>query len=310
MNCSFCGGEVVVTRSRIGPREEFVKQTCKACKGVSQQRHLLPVAPDERQPNGVDFMVRSRYGFLPTSVWHEDKNSALMAYVSDKLRGSATGGNPLSEFNPTVADHIIRYWSEPNDWVLDPFAGRTRALIAKTLGRNYVGFEISPSAHEQITSRLFGQKTIVPNGTLQVVVLGDCRRMAELEGKRQFDLVFSCPPYFDVEVYDEVPGELSHCGSYEAFLIEYEKIIAQAARLLKPGKFAVWVVNDWRRNGRWFDFHGDSIRAWLKAGLVQHDVVINVLDSASRMGIGGIALTKNVAKMHEYILIFRKPEVN
>jgi len=138
--CGFCGGEVVITRQRIGPQEEFVKQTCKSCKGVSHLRHLLPVAPAEREPNGVDFMVRSRYGFLPTSVWHEDKNSALMAYVSDKLRGSETGGNPLSEFNPTVADHILRYWSEPNDWVLDPFAGRTRALIAKTLGRNYVGF--------------------------------------------------------------------------------------------------------------------------------------------------------------------------
>jgi site-specific DNA-methyltransferase (adenine-specific) len=50
---------------------------------------------------------------------------------------------------------IVRVSSNPGDLVLDPFAGSgTTLVVAKKLGRRWLGFELSPNYHEQVESRL------------------------------------------------------------------------------------------------------------------------------------------------------------
>ncbi len=52
---------------------------------------------------------------------------------------------------------IIRASSNPGELVLDPFAGSgTTLAVAKKLGRNFLGFELSEAYAEQITRRLDG----------------------------------------------------------------------------------------------------------------------------------------------------------
>ena len=54
-----------------------------------------------------------------------------------------------------VLGRIVRACTNPGDVVLDPFAGSgTTLAVAKKLDRRYLGFEISPSYHERIVSRL------------------------------------------------------------------------------------------------------------------------------------------------------------
>jgi DNA modification methylase len=54
-----------------------------------------------------------------------------------------------------VLGRIVRACTNPGDVVLDPFAGSgTTLAVAKKLDRRYLGFEISPSYHERIASRL------------------------------------------------------------------------------------------------------------------------------------------------------------
>jgi site-specific DNA-methyltransferase (adenine-specific) len=50
---------------------------------------------------------------------------------------------------------IIRACSNPNDLVLDPFAGSgTTLVVAKKLGRRWLGFELSPDYAAQVQGRL------------------------------------------------------------------------------------------------------------------------------------------------------------
>jgi DNA modification methylase len=57
-----------------------------------------------------------------------------------------------------VLERIIRVASNPGDLVLDPFAGSgTTLAAAKTLGRNWLGIELSEKYAEQIRGRLNGE---------------------------------------------------------------------------------------------------------------------------------------------------------
>src|SRR5206468_1161478 len=50
---------------------------------------------------------------------------------------------------------IIRLCSDPGDLVVDPFAGSgTTLVVAKKLGRRWIGFELSPNYAPQIQARL------------------------------------------------------------------------------------------------------------------------------------------------------------
>ncbi len=50
---------------------------------------------------------------------------------------------------------IIKVSSNPGELVLDPFAGSGSTLItARKLGRDYLGFELSPNYAERIRDRL------------------------------------------------------------------------------------------------------------------------------------------------------------
>jgi site-specific DNA-methyltransferase (adenine-specific) len=58
---------------------------------------------------------------------------------------------------------IIRACSNPGDLVLDPFAGSgTTLVVAKKLGRRWIGFELSPSYVAQIEARLKAASELQP----------------------------------------------------------------------------------------------------------------------------------------------------
>jgi hypothetical protein len=70
-----------------------------------------------------------------------------------------------------------------------------------------------------------------------------------------FDFVFTCPPYYDLEVYSDDPEDLSNKEDYGAFLNDYRAIIAQAVERLRADRFACVVVGDIRdRKGMYRNF--------------------------------------------------------
>ena len=260
--------------------------------------------------NENELMVKKRYGFLPLSIWYLVKNDKLQHYISDDLGIGSYGDKTkqqLSQFNPTVAEKIIKIWSKKGDKILDHFSGRCRALIAQLLERQYTGYEISPKVYTQLMNRI-NKKTLTDFKSKPIVYNKDCRLM---EHNDEFNLIFTCPPYWDVEDYnkaydEDVDGQLSNYNTYEYFLREYEIVIKKCFFALKIDGFVVWVVSDIRRNKELIPFSSDTIKIFQKCGFIMHDIIINKLNSLAVMGVGSALNNKYTPKIHEYILVFKK----
>ncbi len=251
--------------------------------------------------------VIEQFGWLPSSVFTPEKKTHLEALVSDE--GDPTGKTRrssgakylpklrYSRFHPHLAEIVIRYWSLPKDTILDPFSGRScRAKMSVHLGRNYVGYEISPATADSIISN-------VPEATIHVA--DGC--LLEKTEDSSVDLVFTCPPYHRLEKYEDVPHQLSSIPSYEGFLEKIRTASYNIYRVLKPGKFVCWVCADWRDGKAFRLFHVDTIKAFQSRGMVVHDIVIIKNKSPFvRLQAGKVASKRYTSKTHEYLLVFRK----
>ena len=249
--------------------------------------------------------AKAKYGFLPTSIWHIIKSESLMRYTDDTMRGSQEhGGNPLSEFSPDVAKRIVMLWSDEGDIVLDPFGNRgSIVMMARLLNRASICNEIVPTYYNHIKEKVecnklgdFAKPIRLINGDARCLQIDDA----------SVDLIATSPPFWDVEKYESTDGQMSDITTYQAFLLEYEKSIKECNRVLKNGRYCVFVVNDIRREKTLIPFHADTINIFMRNGFQLHDIIINVLNSASIQGIGQAVENKYTAKMHEYILVFKK----
>ena len=259
--------------------------------------------------------IKEKYGFLPTSVWHLDKNHKLNNFFKDKgdahkkrrASGSFLPNYKFSSFNPNVAERVIKYWSEKGDLIFDPFAGRTtRGIVSLSLGRNYVGCEVSPTTFEDTLNNLQRMKM-----DDKFVLLNEdgCAYHEEIDDE-EVDLVFTCPPYWKLERYEHCENQLSDCKTYDIFMNKIYDCLAECNRVLKEGKFSIWVVSDWRNAG-YYCFHKDIINAHLDNGFELWDIVINVLNSPFVSFKAGFNdKYKYTGKTHEYILVFKKKALN
>jgi len=258
--------------------------------------------------------VKEKYGYLPTSVWNFKKGSALRMIIGNlhgpTLRRSEDAkylpGLKQSSFNPDLAKRIIEYWSKEGDLIVDPFAGHsTRMLVAKICGRRYIGYEIGPNAHKALLDALNQRQLSFHVDCPTEIILGDGCQMNELKDSSA-DFIFTCPPFWNIEVYEDVPGELSHCKTYEEFLERIQIASDNCYRVLKSGKFMAWVVADFRKDG-FRIFHRDCLNIFEKSGFIPWDIVINVLQSPFAWAqIAKCERHKYTSKIHEYILIVKK----
>jgi len=265
--------------------------------------------------------VKDKYGFLPTSVWHLKKDRKILGeLVEDKKRkdigvrrdtGGVFDGKGIrfSYFNPVLAYRVLVYWSEKNDLVLDPFAGRsTRGIITLELGRKYYGYEIAPITYE-LTKKQLGEKrtTLFSPQINEFEIFNSDGCGLKFTKDNSTDLIFTCPPYWKLERYESVKGQLSDCKTYEEFLEQMFVCFKNCFRVLKKGKFAIFVVNDFRLKGRFYLMHLDFIKLMEKVGFLPWDIVINKLNSPFLFAkIGECDEAKYTFKEHEYILVFKK----
>ena len=141
--------------------------------------------------------------------------------------------------------------------------------------------------------------------------MGNSRELPELVNFREplFDFVFSCPPYYDLEVYSDDPADLSNLGSYSDFLVSYRDIIKTTSRYLKTDSFACFVVSDIRdEDGNYRGLPSDTIWAFEQAGLhLYNDIILLTAIGSLPIRAGKhFAAGRKVGKAHQNVLVFVK----
>ena len=262
-------------------------------------------------PIREDINVKDQFGFLPLSIIKPTKQTKEKwneAYFDDgdiqirKVSGGAIKELKMSEFHAGIAENIVRYWSLPGAKVVDPFAGRvTRAVVTNRLGREYHGYEITPNTYKRALAH-FDKLGISPN-----LYLSDGTKLFNTPDEFS-DLILTCPPYYNIEKYESVDGQLSDSKTYGEFMEMIDVCAENCYRVARPGSFCVWVVADFRDGGSLIDFHGDTTQSFKKAGWLYHDIIImeNISPFATLTQYQA-ACKRYVPKTHEYILVFRKP---
>jgi hypothetical protein len=211
----------------------------------------------------------------------------------------------ISVFDPALCEVLYHWFCKEGGRILDPFAGGSvRGIVANYLGFKYTGIDIRP---EQIISNREQAADILPVNNQPNWYIGDSDKLLQGEWI-ECDMVFSCPPYADLEVYSKLEGDISNMP-YLDFLKSYESIIDKSCKILKKGGFACFVVGEVRdKNGHYIGFVPDTIKAFEKCGMKFYNeaILLNQIASAS-MRAGGNMKTSKLVKVHQNILVFIKP---
>ena len=137
-------------------------------------------------------------------------------------------------------------------------------------------------------------------------VCGDS--MDTLEGAPDSDLIFSCPPYGDLEVYSDNPSDLSNM-EWHTFVANYKRIIMRSCRKLKENRFACFVVGDFRdKRGFYRDFVSTTISGFKESGLELYNeaILVTSVGSASMRVTKQFKSGRKFAKTHQNVLVFCK----
>lgn len=119
-----------------------------------------------RPHNGAD---KSKFNVFPVreaTKFHDSRNNLFgrnpgNVWEVDRVAfGSNDQTSHIAVFPEEVSDRIILATTDVNDLVLDPFSGSgTVCKVAKSRGRRFLGFEISPHYHGEAVRRVSLQAT-------------------------------------------------------------------------------------------------------------------------------------------------------
>jgi DNA modification methylase len=220
-----------------------------------------------------------------------------------------------SIFDPALCELMYRWYCPDGGSILDPFAGGcVRGIVANYLGYKYTGVDIRK---EQVdNNREQALKICTPNAQ-PTWIEGDSSVVLNVHDEAQpffgkgesFDMVFSCPPYADLEVYSDLEGDISN-KEYSEFIKLYEDIIQKAVWLLKKGGYAIFVVGDMRdKKGFYRDFISHTKKAFINSGAFLYNEAILLQPLGTAMLRAGKIFDSGgkLTKVHENVLIFKKP---
>ena len=261
-------------------------------------------------PHSVEGRDVKRYNATPTNLFSSHYNSEKAA-------------ESISMFDPFLCELMYKWFSNPGMKILDPFAGGSvRGLVAESLGRNYVGIDLSPD--QVLTNnrhaKEFAEKFSDIRGTVEwcqgdsEVVL---RSPTFLDKYGEFDMVFTCPPYYNLEQYTKNPADLSRLPDYECFKQKYGTILRQSADILKPSSFYCIVVSEIRQSpqdmakSRYLGLVPDTIKILMDSGLKYYNelILVNNLGSLPIRAKKYFNQSRKIGRQHQNVLVFYKGEI-
>ena len=217
-------------------------------------------------------------------------------------KSSLTG---TSIFDPVLCEVIYTWFNVDGGAIYDPFAGGSvRGVVAEKLGYGYTGIDLR---REQVEANRENAKELGVNPTWHC---DDSLNADKYVNDESVDLIFSCPPYADLEVYSNDERDLSNMD-YEQFKSVYADIIAIACKKLKNDRFAVFVVGDIRdKKGVYRNFVDFTKRCFNENGLVTYNelVLLNVVGTGAIRAKSAMRNRKMI-KIHQNVLVMYKGDL-
>ena len=269
-------------------------------------------APDGR--GGLSDQLAPRGSEATASYKAQGRQTALQRTGDSRAVVYGTAGNVSTQsgtsiFDPVLCEVAYRWFCPPDGVILDPFAGGSvRGIVAARTGRAYHGIDLRTeqvAANEAQAREICADDAIAPRW-----YTGDSRDMdTVLPADVRADLVFTCPPYYDLEVYSDDTRDLSTASDYNAFLAAYEDILRLALSRLHPDRFACVVVGD-IRDGKGFyrNFVSDTIAIMERHGarLYNEAILVTAVGSLPVRAARAFSAGRKLGKTHQNVLIFCK----
>lgn len=268
-------------------------------KGSLNDRFIVP-------PFSV-FDGRAGYWLDRKREWKEKLTDEGQARENANLGLDALnmGGASASILDPVLCEIIVK-WFMPKDGnkTFDCFAGDTVfGFVSASCGAEFTGIELR---QEQVA---FNQQMLDLHALNGKYICDDGRNINKHIKETSQDLFFSCPPYFDLEVYSDLENDASNQSTYEEFYAILDEAFTNAVKCLKNNRFAVVVAGDVRdkKNGAYYDFIGDIKQTFKRNGLMLYNEIV-LIDPVGTAAIRAARYmdTRKVVKTHQNVLVFYK----
>lgn len=283
-----------------------------------------PILKTTKKPKGAFFgfkdgYQRPRLNFdTSTTIWRIDetitkKVQNWKAWTGEDGRSGSRAGamreeetaysGTYSVFPAPLAEYIIlRYGGEPGNKIIDPFAGGpVRGVVSSVMGYEYHGVDVRQGAIDEDLESL-ERLDLSAN-----YHLGDSRHLHKLFDRDEFDFCFSCPPYFNLEVYSDQEDDISNIDDYWDFHDMIAKVFKSLYKAMKTDAFVCMVVGNFRVKGKLVDFRGDTVANMEQAGFeFWQDVVLSRSAGSAAIRAGTSWKGLKLVPRHEYLLVFRK----
>lgn len=234
-----------------------------------------------------------------------------LCYDNRRMSKADKHTSGTSSFNPVICEVVYKWFTTPNSFIYDPFAGGiVRGGVAAMLGHNYFGMDINAY---QVDNNIKTLNTLKDNykvsGTAFWIIADSCCP-ARISKPKTYDLVFTCPPYYNLEKYTDNEEDLSNCKTYNEFFNKYFQGLLNAYTMLKDDSFCVIVVSDVRdkETGEYYGFVADTIKSCQDIGFKFYNEIILYNDTGNLAITSGNYLDKarKVGRQHQNILVFYK----
>ena len=209
--------------------------------------------------------------------------------------------NGVSILDPVLSELVNLWFGLPKSKTFDCFAGDSVfGYVSSYLGNEFTGIELRKEQADLNNQRVkgFQSKYICDDGQ---------NVLNHIEPNSQ-DLLFSCPPYFDLEVYSDMPNDASNQKEYSDFLKILDNAFTGAIKCLKDNRFAVITVGDVRdKKGFYYRFVDDIKDIFKKNGILLYNEMI-LVESIGTLPqrVWRYMEHRKIGKCHQNVLVFFK----
>lgn len=218
-----------------------------------------------------------------------------------------------STFDPLLCEIMYKWFSNEGDSILDPFAGGSvRGIVASALNRPYLGIDLSI---DQVNANFTQLLDVQKRYNIKCVPYWRCDDSENwlanaIYSTEIYDMVFTCPPYYNLEKYTNDENDLSNMPTYKDFIKKYAQILRYASMMLANERFFVIVVSEIRNpeTGSYYGFVPDTIRILRECGLEYYNEIIleNNIGSLPIRAPKYFNQSRKIGRHHQNILVFYK----